>query len=85
MSDTLGRVSKNELCSSCRQIRMMPDCTIADMLDSEGYRHDLFRRSMAHHSILSFLEDDGKGGRGCSGCINLVKRAMSSISNWANS
>ena len=63
------RISKYDLCYSCREIRMTPDITIEDFLESKGYTHPVGYILM-NRSVATFLEDDG-----CQSCASLARRA----------
>ena len=72
------KISKNDLCSKCRNIRPKLNSangpTLGDplevLLESKGY--DMPNGYMfINPAILTYLEEDG----GCSSCISLLKRA----------
>jgi hypothetical protein len=73
------RIQKGQLCDSCRKIHaIMSDGkpnkdSIEDILDSGAYK--TMRYIFFNEAILTYLESDG----GCSACINLFKRATSSV------
>jgi len=72
------RVSKYDLCSSCREIRPImnggkpSDMTVGELLDSKGNAGMGY--FMINQMVLTYLEDDG----GCPTCTNLLRQAVQS-------
>ena len=67
------KISKYDLCSSCRQIQYLDDITLGGYLDGSGYNApNLMALIMGNQLILHHLESKG----GCKICINFVKRAI---------
>jgi len=72
------KLSKNDLCSSCRQIRPRLYSANGDtrgkpletLFDGKGYNEPMV--GLVNKMILQYLEDDG----GCSECINTLRRAL---------
>jgi len=70
------KVSKYDLCKSCRELRPVHDdgtpcnITIEEMFDKAPVGFD----SITYMVVLTNL----KGSGGCSNCINLLKRATGS-------
>jgi len=73
------KISKNDLCDACRDIRPCTKegspsgLTVEELLDSQEYhKPGGYMYIMVNQGILSNLT---KGG-GCPDCINLLKRAV---------
>lgn len=68
------KVSKHDLCSSCRKIRPImsggkpASFIIEEFLDSPGYNMPM-GEMMGNQMLLLHLQDNG----GCSNCINLFR------------
>jgi len=72
------KITKNDLCSFCREIRSPKNDggfgpKIEEWLDSKGYNQPNGYITI-NPSILHFLEEGGA----CSNCINLFKTAIDS-------
>jgi ankyrin repeat protein len=74
------KISKHDLCSSCRKIRtVMGDgkpfkYLIEEILDGKRYNDSTAWYVIGHYMILTHLEQNG----GCPSCINLLKSAIQS-------
>jgi len=74
------KISKYELCSSCRKIRpVMSDgnsssYSIEEMLDSPGYNQPGSYVMFSLTFLLPYLQKYG----GCNSCIKLVERSINS-------
>lgn len=68
------RISKYDLCGSCRKIRpRMNDGSLGDPLE-EFLEYPTYSTmpDMMNKGLLFYLENDG----GCSSCISMVRRAL---------
>jgi hypothetical protein len=69
------KLSKYDVCDSCRGIRLSDGSTIGELFDSKGYNSpNPIGAMMLNLSILAGLEDKG----GCPSCINVLRRANQS-------
>jgi hypothetical protein len=72
------RISKNDLCASCRKIHPVTNdgtissVSIENLLDGKPYQSFAF--GVINQAILIHLEGNG----GCPSCISLLKRAIAS-------
>ena len=69
------KITKDELCASCRQIRWrmnngdLSPMTIEEFLDASFLNATPEGQFLANRAVLVYLESDG----GCARCINLFK------------
>jgi len=73
------KVSKYDLCNSCRKIKYPVEETIEGILDSKGYNNSMLPPMfpMINHGILESLEENG----GCTNCTSLLRRIIRSFND----
>ena len=71
------RIKKHQLCESCRLIHPIMSGgkaykdSVGEILDSEGYNAPSGMYIMINQMVVGYLQDN----KGCSMCINVLKRA----------